>query len=659
MDASNAYNSVSRQYVWDIVKDVDPVLANWVDFLYSRPTRLDIDCETSIMMRRGWIQGYATSKDLYGTALWEVSKRTFLQVKRIQHDFRIFYDMRYIDDMRQAMNYKHCDLFLELVIKNFADAGITINKSKSLLALNSGNKTINAAVKQIVDKYGLEVDYNNNYVFLGLPHGTDQHTEDFMDKKIDDLWIVYRQLLHVKSNFIRFNSFIKLLEFNKFNYFLSLVPHGAWVAKLQKLHDQVVHEIRMGITPRAVMVPQIQMSQKAGGLGLRFPTSFKAASEIAALRNVRDFVDKYFLFAPSSYNFEINNNKADFSTSGAVVADWCHFDHDTDALPYINALDDGWRLYDCYLQQSIYDFNQFVGPQYQYDPLLQTSRKKLVQLMDKKLKDEFLALAEQSDQKLADIARIKCLSNNGALSWLNVPYNMNWSVEFTNQYLCLLLGLILGAPIVQNDYLCRGCDVVADKYGHHALSCPGRNGTQLFWRHDTLCDYLAQWMRQAHYEIEMEQRYISVDGRYQRSLERPGDIKVINFALQCDQPKDLYLDISVANIFAKSHLAVAQKRLGVARQVERRKFDKYGHRADIKGLGYEVLGGMSPNFKLILSEVSTQLENRSCVPREHWMHRLRAQMNARLMLCNVRMLLNSGICQFVEPVCFDFQDLIL
>ena len=53
---------------------------------------------------------------------------------------------------------------------------------------------------------------------------------------------------------------------------------------------------------------------------------------------------------------------------------------------------------------------------------------------------------------------------------------------------------------------------------------------------------------------------------------------------------------------------------------------------------------------------ATQLENNSCVPREQWIHRLQAQLNARLMLCNVRMLLDLGIAAIVEPVCFDLDE---
>ena len=146
--------------------------------------------------------------------------------------------------------------------------------------------------------------------------------------------------------------------------------------------------------------------------------------------------------------------------------------------------------------------------------------------------DEFLQRADFKDK-----ARIKCLSNNGALSW---------SVEFNNQYFYLLLCLILGAPISPNDYFCRGCEKVADKFGHHALSCVGSDGKQLFRKHDSLCNYLAKWLEQGHYRIEMEARYVSKDSIWQRSLPLPGDIKVLDFSVQADEAKDLYLDICVS-----------------------------------------------------------------------------------------------------------------
>ena len=594
IDASNAYNSMSRQYIWDIIKDVDIPLSNWFNFLYSHPIRLDLDCNSSILMEDALFQGLATSQDFYDTGKWRVLSLAVQDCICRLPDFKSLMELHYVDDGDTAMNYKYLDTYLECVIARYREAGITVNQAKSCVAVDTDNQTVIDAVSCVVDKYGLKVTFENNYKFLGLPYGSDDFINQWMHDKIDQLWILYRHVLHIKSNFIRFNMLQKMLQFCKFRYYLSLVPNvGDWMPRLQKLHDSVYHEYRMGMQPRPIMRHQIHMSQKAGGLGLRSPKLFKPAAEISALRGLRDSVDKHFLFLPYSYNSELTSSRSIYSTPAVPVFDWCRFLHSSDSMPYINELEDGWLSINNSLQDSINAFNGIVGPKYQYDPLVQTTHHKLIQLMDKKFRDEFMQEGSKED-----IARIKCLSNNGALSWLNVPYNMNWSVEFNNQQFYLLLCLVLGAPITSNDYFCRGCEKVADKYGYHALSCVGLDGKQLFRRHDSLCNYLAKWLRQARYRIEMEARYLNKDGSWKRSLKRPGDIKILDFSLQADEARDLYLDITVGNIFAPSHLAVSQRRVGLAKQLEGLKAAKYGFRSDIKGLGYEVSQVVSNYFSL-------------------------------------------------------------
>ena len=248
IDASNAYNSMSRQYVWDIIKDEDTALANWVHFLYHDPIRLDLDYDLHIMMQDGWCQGFATSKDLYNTGKWKISNLTVQDCLRLMPDFRIFYQLEYVDDTDTSMNHKHLDTYINCAVARYAEAGINVNKSKSLVALDTNNQTIINAVQSVVDKHGLNVTYDNNYVVLGVPYGSDEFINNFMNEKIDKLHKVYHHVLYIKSNFIRWNLLQKLLEFCKFRYYIGLVPEvGDWMERLQKLHDLVLHEFRMGM----------------------------------------------------------------------------------------------------------------------------------------------------------------------------------------------------------------------------------------------------------------------------------------------------------------------------------------------------------------------------------------------------------------------------
>ena len=314
IDAANAYNSISRQYIWNIIKDVDTPLSNWFHFLYSDPIRLDLDCKSSVMMEEALFQGLTTSQDFYDVGKWRILNLIVEDCILRFNDFKSFLELHYVDDSKTAINYKHLDYYIERSVVRYAEAGVKVNKSKSLVALETVNPTIIDAVQRVVDKHGLRVTFDNNNKFLGLPYGTDEFVNNWMNEKIDKLWILYRHVLHVKSNFIRWNLLNKMLEYCKFRYYLGHVKAvGNWMQRLQKLHDSVYHEYRMGMQPRHIMRHQIHMSQKAGGLGLRSPQLFKPAAEISTLRGLRDFVDKYFLFLPYSFNAELSQNRQKYS----------------------------------------------------------------------------------------------------------------------------------------------------------------------------------------------------------------------------------------------------------------------------------------------------------------------------------------------------------
>ena len=88
-------------------------------------------------------------------------------------------------------------------------------------------------------------------------------------------------------------------------------------------------------------------------------------------------------------------------------------------------------------------------------------------------------------------------------------------------------------------------------------------------------------------------------------------------------------------------------RLGLATELENNKEKKYENRSDIYGLGYEVLGGMSKNLRALLHAISHAKEARSGIKWTIWMNRIRSQLNATLMLENARMILQSGIINYV------------
>ena len=145
--------------------------------------------------------------------------------------------------------------------------------------------------------------------------------------------------------------------------------------------------------------------------------------------------------------------------------------------------------------------------------------------------------------------------------------------------------------------------------------------------------------------VEKEARYHKDSGK--RRYERPGDIIIKNWKFKNDEIGNLYLDVSVGNLFAASYVnQAAAKRLWLAEEIEKRKKKKYldkdgNERDDIIGLGLEVLGGMSQQFKGILQRIAEAMEMRTEIVQSIWMNKLRSTIMMELMYWNTKMVQKS------------------
>ena len=105
-----------------------------------------------------------------------------------------------------------------------------------------------------------------------------------------------------------------------------------------------------------------------------------------------------------------------------------------------------------------------------------------------------------------------------------------------------------------------------DKYGHHALSCPGKG--LMTKRHDAICDKFYDYCVMAKLDVEKEQRYKDDGNNGKIRIQgRPGDIKIKNYFTASTIPRnsnhrDLYVDFSIVNIFADTYINKASKYRG-------------------------------------------------------------------------------------------------
>jgi hypothetical protein len=286
------------------------------------------------------------------------------------------------------------------------------------------------------------------------------------------------------------------------------------------------------------------------------------------------------------------------------------------------------------------EFEQYIQPYGKYDPKKHTTHSHLLLLMDQRIKSIML---ENCDEY--DIIRLNAISANGSMSWINLPYNYKWSVEFPNRVFYILKSLILGNKLFNNDNnKCKKCDAIMDLYGYHALSCP--NGNERIKRHDKICDFLFSFISKKWQGAKQEQRYmeiISENGILTIIMnnDRPGDIYIPNWIYSSIRMGPIYLDVTIGNNFAKSNIDDALKGIGnLSNTLEKKKDGRY-KKTDVLGLGLEIFGAQSSSLKIVLHQIAQRLAttSTSLVSETEWLHRIRSKMIGHLMYDNAMMII--------------------
>ena len=165
-------------------------------------------------------------------------------------------------------------------------------------------------------------------------------------------------------------------------------------------------------------------------------------------------------------------------------------------------------------------------------------------------------------------------------------------------------------------------------------------------RHDAICDKIYKYCKKAGLDVEKEKRYeIDKDGNNTRVHGRPGDIKINNYFTNAILPtgitqRHMYYDATIVNLTRKSYLTKAsKKRLVIGIEKELHKSRKYQNLPNIKGIGIEVFGGISPNGKHLFHHLACEMELRTNIHKSIHMNRIRSNILAELMQQNARMII--------------------
>ena len=160
-------------------------------------------------------------------------------------------------------------------------------------------------------------------------------------------------------------------------------------------------------------------------------------------------------------------------------------------------------------------------------------------------------------------------------------------------------------------------------------------------RHDEICDKLYYFCQLAGLDVQQEQRYeIDVNNNKVRIEGRPGDIKINNYYTETTLPenmtdRDVYIDVTVANICADTYIKQASKKRAVIAQAkEKHKLKKYQNNPNIMGIGMETFG------KTIINYLANRLSLLHNIPYSIWINRIRSNLLAVLMQQNAQMIIS-------------------
>ena len=453
------------------------------------------------------------------------------------------------------------------------------------------------------------------FIYLSVPHGTDKYINEQMEKSYIKLQKKLLNIMLINNTQIKLQLLKRFMNYNKIIYQMKncrIVKD--WIIWYDELYLYIQRSITSQLTYKNTMQYQIQMTKKRGGMGLRSPLQFYCATKISTLSGKLDKVQVFF---------DVGDEDDDED-----------MDDEIKFKLYRESIKRYKNNYHQYIEDQIFDFNNFIGPDLHYVYNKQVKHRDLLELIDLKLLDLFYQNGD-----IYDKARIKSLSVNGATSWLDVVPNNIYGVKYDNQEMWVLLSLFFGCDISNKDKLCFKCKQPTDRKGYHALHCP--KGPHVIQRHNKIRDKINKYMKQSGLNTKIEQKY-KYDENKQEMIDNngkvPGDILAYNF----DDGNNYYFDVVVGNVFAKSYINNTSKtRLFLANDKENKKISKYKDIQYFIPLAIEVMGAIGDKIKYIIQNLADKLAKMKKIKYEIMMNRIRKNIIAILMKHNAKMIISS------------------
>ncbi len=547
LDMKNAFNSVSRQAIFDSILKDFPSLSRYVYWCYGKHTHLKYD-DYYLLSQLGVQQGDPLGPILFCLALHSIILRAHALFPEMIQGW-------YCDDGQViASPQVIADVFSFLVKELEAICLETNFKKTELIALNKNIVFVDQITNDDVNLSILNTPLfipGRNFYTLGAPIGDEKYCEQFITSKISKIENLIDKIVDLENVQIAYNLIYYCCSYGKVVYYSRTIPSQFINNQLIRF-DNIIKTAIESLISKSLnnhQLTQLSLPWKKGGLGLRNSSLHSCVAYISSFSHCQGVVA---------------------SLGGPVInkyLDYC-----------INAFN---------VQSRDFKLDKIDSPQ---------DQSQLSSYINEKLCFDLL-----NNIDLDYKAKLLGITAMYAHYWITVIPDPAAGLTFNNYEMSTLMKLWLNLDILPSNNICPevNCNARIDEKGIHALVC--KSYGDRISKHNAIIDVIEKEARLAAKNPYKEVLRLlgSNDDR------RPADLFIPNHY----QNKSTCLDIGISNPLCPSYLInAASIPLSAAESYATKKTKKYQRVCETRGLNYvpicgETTGGWTDASHKIFNEL--------------------------------------------------------
>jgi len=549
VDFKNAFNMVSRDWMFREVRDHFPSLSPWVEFTYGCSSHLFVG-EDSIFSTSGVQQG-----DPLGPLLFALVLHPILLKIRDSTDVTL---AAYLDDLSLVGRPEHVRAALSILEEDCSNRGLHISSAKSCLWRPAGDSVAarlrDVAIRDLFP--GLQLIDDSGVELLGGSLSSDGvFVRRILDKRLDKCFDSMDLVLELNDPQLALLLFRSCEGMKKLPYsWRTSKPWliGPSVARAREKTFAALRQLVVsdgpGFSEFSYELATLPVS--LGGLGVLCPQDVSAYAYAGSWKDsmvLQSRILGSLVVPPPEFRERFDSY-------------FPHVDLDTHPSSYSSSNSAEPPLYSSLLAREFYDDKR----RRVLEGFFRFSPRKLVK------------------KDLAFSVLCKSMMYPGSGAWLFAMPNVAYGQRMTPIEFRAAVALRLMIPMFQEGGVCKLCHQPMDTFGHHSMVCS--SGGAFKRRHDLVRDalYGLAWYAQLRPEKDAAVQCLGVDVRGKQHMFRPADLLVngSGFPRTC-------IDVTVVSPIKQSALAAGRSFGHAVQLAEDAKYEKHRDACYMAGYGFK------------------------------------------------------------------------